>query len=391
MIYLDNNATTQPLPEVIAAMRDLMEHAWGNPSSVHRVGVDAREAVERARSGVAALIGCAPRELVFTSGGTESAALAIQGLLEARRDRTVIATSRLEHAAVRQLAERLEAAGRCRVLWVDHHRDGTVDMDRLDALLIRHGHELALLSLMAANNETGVLLDVPRVAAMCQARRVPLHTDATQWAGRLPIDAHRWQADAISISAHKMHGPKGVGALALRRGVAIVPQLVGGPQERDRRAGTENVAGIVGFAAAAESAQRWLASFDRQSAAGPRDAFERAVLAALPDAVIHGADAPRLWNTGNIGFPGLEAEAILLSLSQQGVCASAGAACSSGSLDPSPVLLAMGVAPSLAHGSVRFSLSRETTRAEAESAAATVIACVRQLRQRTGSALRPPP
>lgn len=380
--YLDCNATTRPLPEVVAAMAGALEHGWGNPSSVHRAGIDARHSVELARESVARLLGAQPREVVFTGGGTESASLAIAGTLDALAGPRTLVTMRTEHSAVREACEALEARGRARVAWVPAGADGVVDLDALDAALDAHAGDVALVSVMWANNETGVLQPVRSIGERCRARGVRFHCDATQWVGRMPTDVANLPVDLVTASAHKFHGPKGVGVLWVRGGVRVLSQVIGGPQERDRRGGTENVAGIVGAGVAADAAVAWLADpAGRERGAAMRDDFERAVLAAVPDAVVNGGSAQRLWNTTNIGFPGLEAEALLLLLSERGVAASAGAACSSGSLDPSPVLLAMGVPPRIAHGSVRFSIARTTTEEERRIAAEEVAACVARLRR----------
>jgi cysteine desulfurase len=289
---------------------------------------------------------------------------------------------RTEHSAVREACEALEARGRARVAWVPAGADGVVDLAALDAALDAHAGDVALVSVMWANNETGVLQPVHSIGERCRARGVRFHCDATQWVGRMPTDVANLPVDLVTASAHKFHGPKGVGVLWVRGGARVLPQVIGGPQERDRRGGTENVAGIVGTGVAADAAVAWLADpAGRERGAAMRDDFERAVLAAVPDAVVNGGSALRLWNTSNIGFPGLEAEALLLLLSERGVAASAGAACSSGSLDPSPVLLAMGVPPRIAHGSVRFSIARTTTEEELRIAAEEVAACVARLRR----------
>ena len=380
--YLDCNATTRPLPEVVAAMAGALEHGWGNPSSVHRAGIDARHSVELARESVARLLGAQPREVVFTGGGTESASLAIAGTLDAVAGPRTLVTMRTEHSAVREACEALEARGRARVAWVPAGADGVVDLAALDAALDAHAGDVALVSVMWANNETGVLQPVHSIGERCRARGVRFHCDATQWVGRMPTDVANLPVDLVTASAHKFHGPKGVGVLWVRGGARVLSQVIGGPQERDRRGGTENVAGIVGAGVAADAAVAWLADpAGRERGAAMRDDFERAVLAAVPDAVVNGGSAQRLWNTTNIGFPGLEAEALLLLLSERGVAASAGAACSSGSLDPSPVLLAMGVPPRIAHGSVRFSIARTTTEEELRISAEEVAACVARLRR----------
>jgi len=384
--YLDCNATTPPLPEVVSAVTASLVDGWGNPSSVHRAGIDARHAVELARESVARLLGARPGEVVFTGGGTESASLAISGTLDALGGPRTIVSMRTEHSAVREACEALEARGRARVAWVPPAAGGVIDLAALEAALDAHGGDVALVSVMGANNETGVLQPLQAIGERCRARGVRFHCDATQWVGRMPTALVAMPVDLVTASAHKFHGPKGVGALWVRSGVRVAPQVVGGPQERDRRGGTENVPGIVGMGAAAEAALAWLSDpAHREAGTARRDRLERAILAAVPDAVVNGAGAARLWNTTNIGFPGLEAEAILLLLSERGVMASAGAACSSGSLDPSPVLLAMGVPPRVAHGSIRLSISRLTTDEEVAHAAEAIPACIARLRRSGGA------
>ena len=390
-IYLDSNATTAPAPEVIEAVARSMREAWANPSSVHRAGGEARRTVELARESVARLVGCQEREIVFTSGGTEGANLAIRGSLEhaaanepARR---VLVTTKFEHSAVRELAQQLEKRG-AEVVWLPGaaRMPGTPDLDALESLLASRADEIALVSLMWANNETGAITDIARVGAICREAGVRFHTDATQWVGRMPTDLAALQVDLASFAAHKFHGPKGVGALYVRRNVRITPQTFGGPQERERRGGTENVAAIAGMGVAADLARAWISGDGAVPGAALRDRFEQAIVQAT-GGVVHARHAPRLWNTTNIGFAKLEAEAILLLLSERGVYASAGAACSSGSLDPSPVLLAMGIAPEVAHGSIRFSLSRESTASECDEAAKRVITGIDRLRASTRSAI----
>jgi cysteine desulfurase len=387
VIYLDANATTPPLPEVVAAVAGTLQENWANPSSIHRPGQAARHAVELARADVARLIGCSEREIVFTSGGTEAADLAIRGAMAAS-GRRLLVTSRLEHAAVRDLAERLQDRGEAEVLWLEHDAQGRVRLESLETIVRQRRDEIALVSVMAANNETGVLQPIAELAATARQAGVPFHTDATQAVGRMPLRMTDLGVDLLSCSAHKLHGPKGVGALAVRRGTHLEAMLCGGPQERERRAGTENVPGIVGFGCAAREALQWLAGPGSRDGQALRDLLETLVRAADPTAVVHAAEAPRLWNTSNIAFPRLEAEAILLALSERGVAASAGAACSSGSLEPSPVLLAMGIAPELAHGSVRFSLHRASTEAEIRAAARQVTEAVSAVRASSSSAVR---
>jgi cysteine desulfurase len=375
-----------------------MREAWENPSSAHRPGQNARAKLELARKSIADLIGAKPREIVFASSGTESVHLAILGTLDALPESDLpplVVSDKVEHSAVRELLAALEARGRVRVRWLTVNTAGVVQLDSLrDAL----EHKPALVSVQWANNETGVIQPVFEIAALCQAAGVPFHCDSVQWAGKeltrigapdpsAPADAEApaLHATLLSLSPHKFHGLKGVGCLYVRRGAKLRP-LTPGNQELGRRGGTENVPGILAAGAAADAAIRWLADpLPRRRLAALRDRFEAQVLAACPGAVINGAGAQRLWNTTNISFPRLEAEAILLALSERGLCASAGAACASGSLEPSPVLLAMGVGPEVAHGSVRFSLSRETSASELEEAASVVARCVLALRESTGA------
>ena len=388
-IYLDSNATTEPAPEVVEAVARAMRDTWANPSSVHRAGGEAKRVVELAREAVARLIGCQERELVFTSGGTEGANLAIRGSLEhfgaAEPGRRVLVTTKFEHSAVRELAQKLEKRG-TEVVWLPGAAgaSGVADLDRLESLLAARGDEIALVSLMWANNETGSITDIARAGAICRDAGVRFHTDATQWVGKMPTDLAALQIDLASFAAHKFHGPKGVGGIYVRRNVRIAPQTYGGPQERERRGGTENVPAIAGMGVAADLARVWLSGDGAARGAALRDRFEQTVVSAT-EGLVHAGNAPRLWNTTNIGFPRLEAEAILLLLSERGLFASAGAACSSGSLDPSPVLLAMGVEPEVAHGSIRFSLSRDTTESDCTEAAQRVIAAIHRLRSSTSS------
>jgi len=394
VIYLDANATTPPLDEVTQAVVEAMQRNWANPSSVHRPGQIARHVVECARGEVAVLLGCNEREIIFTSGGTESVDLAIRGVMAATK-RRVLVTSRLEHSAVRDLAKRLHESGEAQVIWLPCDSDGVIAVADLQRVLHERASEIALVSVMAANNETGVLQPIGEMATACDGVGVLMHTDATQWIGRMPMRFADIGVHLLSCSAHKLHGPKGVGALVVRRGTPLISTLAGGPQERERRAGTENVSGIAGFGAAATAARVWLQHDALQGTvqatlqgAALRDLFQQLVCAADASAVVNAQAAPRLWNTCSIAFPALEAEAILLALSERGVAASAGAACSSGSLEPSPVLLAMGLAETLAHGSVRFSLSRFTTEAEVRTAAAIVSTCVQAVRGSGSHALR---
>ncbi len=378
-IYLDHNATTKPAEEVVAAMIQALRERWANPSSMHRPGQAVRRQVELARESVCDLISCRDRELVFTSGGTEAANLAISGSLAAQSNRNVLVTSRLEHSTVREPAETLERRG-TDVVWLANDGNGIVELDALRRLLAGRADEIALVSIMWANNETGIIQPIQEIGRLCREHGVRFHTDATQWVGKMPTDVSSMPVDVLSFSAHKFHGPKGIGALYVRSGVRIEPQLIGGPQERERRGGTENVPGIIGLGVAARLAKRWLAGDDRRRLGTLRDSLEQRILGAVGEATVIGGDAPRLWSTSNIAFAKLEAEAILLMLSERGVCASAGAACSSGSMEPSTVLLAMGIPDQLVAGSIRFSLSRDTTADEIDRALEVIVPVIGTLR-----------
>lgn len=381
VIYLDNNATTMPTPEVSRAVVEMLTEHWHNPSSLHRPGQAARQKIELARRSVADLIGARPRELVFTSGATESINLALRGLMSlAPPERRTVITSPIEHEAVRDLLGQLASSGQITLRELDVREDGIVD-----ASPITEGDWLdetvALVNLQWVNNETGIVQPIESVGRACRQKGIPFHVDGSQWVGRMPTSVAETALDLLSFTGHKFHAPKGVGGLYIRRGMRLSPQQPGA-QELERRAGTENAPGIVGMGAAAQDAKQWLEDeSNRARIAALRDRFERAVLGHADAASVNGTTRPdsRLWTTTNIAFPRLEAEALLLLLSERGVCASAGAACSSGSLDPSPILVAMGVAPERAHGSVRFSFSRFTTEREIDEAAAIVGACVARL------------
>ena len=382
MISIDHNATTRPSPGVCAAMQRACLDLWENPSSVHRAGQAVRREVELARQALADLIGARAREVLLTSGGTESIDLAIRGSLDAQGPGRGLVTTRVEHAAIRDIAQAWEKDGTRPVRWLNVGPSGLVDLTDLGSAL---DASTGLVSIQWANNETGVVQPVREIADACRRRGVLFHCDATQWVGKEPTPAPA--GDLLTFAPHKFHGPKGVGVLWTRPGVPLRPRLLG-TQELGRRGGTENVPGILGAGVAAREALEWLRDGDeRARLSALRDEFERSVLKGVPDAVVNAAAAPRLWNTTNIAFPRLAAEALLMLLSEQGLCASAGAACSSGSLEPSPVLLAMGIPEPLAHGSLRFSLSRHTTREELDSAAAIIARSVARLRGSSSAAL----
>jgi cysteine desulfurase len=374
LVYLDNNATTKPAPEVVAAMMPYLTQWYGNPSSVHRFGQRARQGIDEARAQVASLLGCAESELLFTGGGTEAVNTAVRGLLAARAPRKRIVTTTVEHSATRELCQQL-AKERAEVVEVGVNQRGVLDLDALRAAVT---DETALVTTMWANNETGVLFPMREIAAIAKAARVPFHCDGTQAVGKLPVNVAELGIDAMSFASHKFHGPKGAGGLFVRRGLRFRPLLIGGPQERGRRGGTENVPGLIGMGKAAELAREALSQMLRVAAM--RDRLEREILARVDAAQVNGDVESRLPNTTNIGFARLEAEAILLLLSEQGVCASAGAACSSGSLEPSHVLRAMKIDERVAHGAIRFSLSRYTTDAEIDRALDVLPPIIERLR-----------
>jgi cysteine desulfurase len=377
MIYLDHNATAPLAPEAAAAMEPFLTGARpANPGSAHAAGAAARSAADAARARVAALINARPDEVVFTSGGTESDNAAIWGAALARPDRRTVVVSAVEHAAVREPADRLARVLGVRVVVVPVGPDGLVDPGRVAEAV---GPDTAVVSVMWANNETGVVQPVADIAGLVRDRGAWLHVDAVQAVGRVPVDFASCGADLLSVSSHKLHGPAGAGALIVRKGVRIEPLIAGGPQEAGRRGGTENVAGTVGFGAAAELAARWLADGGPMRLAELRDRLERGVLAAVPGAVVTAGASPRLCNTTNIRFPGRRAEAVLMGLDELGVCVSVGAACSSGSLRPSHVLTAMGLSDAEARSAVRFSLGRGNTADEIDRAVAAVAEVVARL------------
>ncbi len=389
MNYLDHNATPPPLPAVLDAMSACLRDDWANPSSTHRDGIAARRRIELARDQVAGLLGCRARDLLLCSGGTEAANLALRGSIAMMPDRKAIATSRLEHSAVRETAERLAKSG-CVVHWIEHEADGTVNLDAFESMLDAHAADLSIVSVMWVNNETGVVQPIRRIGRLCREHGVRFHTDAVQAVGRMPIDVASLDVDLLSFASHKFHGPKGAGGMFVGRGVRLEPAITGGSQERDRRGGTENVAAIVGMGVAAEEASKWLNRIDGDPEATDSERglearqarFEsgvREALAGTSEVQVNGGDARRLWTTSSLAFPRLAAEGMLMAMSERGLMASAGAACASGSLEPSPVLLAMGVPERLAHGSIRFSFSRFTTDAEIEEAIGLVTSIVESI------------
>ncbi len=353
VVYLDNNATTRVDQRVIAAMLPLFSERYGNPSSAHHFGAQVAVEIEEARRCVAELIGARDSEIVFTSGGTEADNAALRGVLAARPSKRHIVITAVEHHAILETAEQLEHEGvEVSQVGVDGH--GRLDLNAL-ANTIRE--DTALISAMLANNETGVIFPLNEVSRIAKERGVLVHTDAVNAAGKTPINVDELGVDLLSLSSHKMYGPMGVGALYIRRGTPFRPMLIGGPQERKRRGGTLNAPGIVGFGKACEILSQEGAA-ESERIATLRERLEAELTRRFKDAVVLGAAAERLPNTSCVCFPGVAAEAVLILLSEAGICVSTGSACSSGSLDPSHVLDAMNVDPQVAQGQVRFSLGR---------------------------------
>ena len=376
-IYLDNNATTQCDPRVIDAMMPYFIEQFGNPSSMHSFGNKVGLAVKKARAQVQTLIGAEhDSEVIFTSCGTESDSTAILSALRAQPERKEIITSTVEHPAVLSLAEHLEKEG------YTVHRIGVDGQGRidLDAYRAKLSPNVAIASFMWANNETGTIFPVERMAEMAHEAGVMFHTDAVQAVGKLPIDLRNTRIDMLSLSGHKLHAPKGIGVLYLKRSTRFRPLLRGGHQERGRRAGTENVPAIVGLGVAAELALEHMA-FENTTVKRMRDQLQDGILAQVPNAFATGDVDNRLPNTANIAFEYIEGEAILLLLNKEGIAASSGSACTSGSLEPSHVMRAMGIPYTAAHGTVRFSLSRHTRDCEIERVIQAVPPIVARLRK----------
>ncbi|MBI4238298.1 MAG: aminotransferase class V-fold PLP-dependent enzyme [Deltaproteobacteria bacterium] len=364
MIYLDHNATTPPPPEVIDAMLPFLREQWGNPSSLHAFGRDAGLAIDRAREACAALLGAArASEICFTSGGTESDNTAIRALAAADPNKRHIITTAVEHSAVLQSCRALEREGYT-LTYLPVARDGTLTVETVAAAL---RPDTAFATIMWANNETGVYFPIPAIAEWLAARGIPLHVDAVQAVGKLPIDVARVPVSTLAISAHKFHGPKGIGALYVRRGTPFQPLIRGGSQEYGRRAGTEGVPQIVGLGQAATLAKHSLDICTARVRA-LRDRLEHELLTCIPGAQRNGAVDQRVPNTLNISFPGVDGEGLILGLSERGLCASTGSACRAGSTEPSHVLTAMHLSPAALAGTLRLSLCRYTTDAEIDQA-----------------------
>jgi cysteine desulfurase len=384
MIYLDHNATTSTAPEVVEVMNEVLRGQWANPSSIHRMGQMARRRLEQAREQVADFIGASPEEIIFTGGGTESVNTAIQSCIRERAGRRLVITSQVEHSAVRELLEDLEPHG-IETIKLPNDSNGVVDTDVLSNLLDERADDVALVSVMWANNETGVIEPIETVAALCQSHGVLFHSDGTQWVGKMPADVSTIPFDMLSFAPHKFHGPKGVGVLYVRAGTPYHPQVIGGGQERGRRGGTENVPSIAGLGVACELSARWIEDSGPEAMDALRNGFDQRLVEALPTACINGREANRMWSTTSVGFPGLESELVLLMLSERGVCASAGSACSSGALKPSKVIEAIGRQPchvdDVPYGAVRFSFCRHTSREDLDRAIEIIVDVVGRLEQ----------
>ena len=384
-IYLDHNATTPPSDAVVQRMTATLRDEFGNPSSVHHFGQRAKAIIDEARSAVAGLIGADPGDVVFTGGGTEGDNLAIRGIAEALEPtgRKHLIASGIEHEAVLNTLKALARRG-WKTTLLPVNETGIVSPDTLRSAMT---DDTALVSVMHANNEIGTVQPIPELAAIARERRALFHTDAVQSAGKIPIDVKTLGVDLLSISAHKFYGPKGVGALWIRRGVRLQPPLTGGKQERSRRAGTENVAGIAGMGVAAREA---IAKMNSEAArlAALRDRLEDGILRSVTGTALNGVRSPRVPNTTNISFDRTEAESLLIALDLEGVAVSTGSACSSGTLEPSHVLKAMGFPPHRTQNSLRFSLGAANTEAEIDRVIAVLPGIVEKLRSLTRTPVR---
>jgi cysteine desulfurase len=375
MIYFDNNATTQVDPEVLQQMLPFLQDQYGNPSSAYSFGKRAAKAVNIAREQIADLLRCEPSEIVFTSCGTESDNSAIQSALLLDRDRKHLVTSRVEHSAIVKLAEALARRG-YEVTWLDVDSEGLIDLDELERAI---RDDTAIVSLMWANNETGVLFPIEEAAEICRSKGTVFHTDAVQAVGKIDIDLRRYPINFLSLSGHKLHAPKGVAALYINRKTRFVPYLIGGGQENKKRGGTENTASIVALGKAAEIAFSALQDENTRVKA-LRDRFEQELFDIVPSVQVNGHRKHRLPNTSNLAIEGIDSEGMLMLLDQKGICCSAGSACTAGSLEPSHVLRAMGYSNERARGSLRFSFSRFNSEVEIDQALYIIPRAVEKLR-----------
>lgn len=379
VVYMDNNATSQVAPEVVEAMMPYLTEAYGNPSSMHTFGGQVGSAVRTARQKVASLLGAEPEEITFTSCGTESDSTAILSALRTYPEKRHVITTRVEHPAVKSLCENLETVTghKYKVTRLKVDSEGMLDMSEYEAALTE---DTAIVSVMWANNETGVIFPVEKMARMAKERGILFHTDAVQAVGKIDIDLKKLDIDFLSLSGHKLHAPKGVGVLYIKRGTLFIPFLTGGHQEMGRRGGTENVASIVALGRACELAGEKLDE-ENGRVKQLRDKLEEGLLSRVPKSMLNGHKTSRLPNTANISFEYVEGEAILLHMNQHNICASSGSACTSGSLEPSHVLRAMGVPFTAAHGSIRFSLSVYNTEEEVDFVVEKMPAIIESLRK----------
>jgi cysteine desulfurase len=375
-IYLDNNATTRVAPEILEEMMPCLTDFYGNPSSMHTFGGQLHRRIEEARARVASLINAEPEEIIFTSCGTESDNTAIMSAVESLPRKRHVITSRVEHPAVLNFCQHLGRKGH-RITYLPVNSRGQLDKN---LLMKSVDDDTALVSIMFANNETGVIFPIGEIAETLKERDILFHTDAVQAVGKVPIDVKKIPVDMLTLSGHKLHAPKGVGALYVRKGTRFSPYIIGGHQERGRRAGTENVASIIALGKACELAGEDLGR-EMSYLGRLRDRLEKGLTESCPDARVNGDIDNRLPNTTNISFEYVEGEAILLRLNEYGICASSGSACSSGSLEPSHVLRSMGVPFTAVHGSVRFSLSRYNTEEEIDKVVGIVPPIIKELRQ----------
>lgn len=375
MIYLDNNATTRVADEVIAAMTPYYREHFGNAHAIHSLGRRSHDAVESSRDEVARVLDCDSSEVIFTSCGTEGNALVIRGLVDRHPDRRKVVTTSVEHPSVLLLLRSLESAGVIELAVVPVTEDGEIDLDAMGQAI---DERTLLVSVMLAQNETGVLHPVDRIAELAHAKGAMIHVDAVQAAGKVPVSKRDLGADFITISGHKFHAPKGIGALTIRRGLKLQPLWLGGGQELGLRSGTEPVPSIVGLATAARLAHDALAGYANVQAL--RDRLESAIASRIPETSVNGATQPRLGNTANVSFHDAAADDIVRALDREGLCASAGAACHSGKVEPSGTMKAMGKPLRVAMGAVRFSLSRYTTAEEIERAVGIIEAAAGHIR-----------
>jgi cysteine desulfurase len=373
--YLDNNATTRIAPEVLEVMLPALTDHWGNPSSAYEFGTRVARMIEEARVEVAGLLNADPREVIFTSCGTESNNTAIHSALRLAPGKRHVLMTAVEHSANLKFGKHLTQQG-FEVTYLPVESDGSLDIHLLEQSI---RPDTAIVSVMYANNETGVIFPIEEIAAICRYKEVPFHTDAVQTPGKLKLDVKALGVDFLSLSGHKLHAPKGIGLLYVRSGARLQPYLIGGGQERGRRGGTENVPHILGFGRAARLAADSIAE-ENMRVRALRDRLEDAILRTIPGAARNGSRDERLCNTSNISFPNLEAEAILKKLDQAGICASSGSACTTGSLDPSHVLIAMGMSPARALGSVRFSLGIYNTDEDVDQVLAHLPRIITELR-----------